>query len=641
MKLKKNKDNKETKETKPIEKTPKKQGKSVVGKGLRNLKELMAPTFIDRTDPTYLRVGDKFVKSYTINGYPHLVQIGWLNGFYSSSSDIDVAIYITPAETREALNEINKKISQYESQLIAEKQAGRITNLTRLENLINPLYEQRERLELNQDGMFYAEFYMNYYANSKEEMDKGNEVLESNSKSSGIGLTSLDLRQDEGYKSALPYGKSYVTDAPRNFSSGAVASCFPFYNSEICHPNGVFIGANLNTRTPVFIDFYDRKLLQSSNFTVFGTSGSGKTYFVSLLTLRSILKGIRTVIIDPEGEYVNLARTLGGSHILISQNSEDRINPFDIEEEEELDKNGRPTGRKTVNIREKAADVLNLISVMAKGIDNELVSLSSMVISDLYASFGITEDPESLYEKKSTFENGKMIHGSFKKRMPTMSDFHKALTRKAKELNHPGLMSLAQTLTMFTKGNIYDMFDCETNAMIDFGNTPLIVFDVSQLEENILRPIGMYIALSWTWEKFVKKKSDYFKRVVVDEAWMFLNRSMAGFEYTSHFLEVSARRIRKRNAGLLVASQSFKEFANSPEGQAVIQNSSLNIFLRQHPNDLKPLQEVFHLSNGEIDFLRTCNTGELLIRSADGKETTTVAATSFEMENSIIVNNQK
>ena len=34
MKLKKNKDNKETKETKPIEKTPKKQGKSVVGKGL-------------------------------------------------------------------------------------------------------------------------------------------------------------------------------------------------------------------------------------------------------------------------------------------------------------------------------------------------------------------------------------------------------------------------------------------------------------------------------------------------------------------------------------------------------------------------------------------------------------------------------
>ena len=30
-------------------------------------------------------------------------------------------------------------------------------------------------------------------------------------------------------------------------------------------------------------------------------------------------------------------------------------------------------------------------------------------------------------------------------------------------------------------------------------------FDVSKLEENVLRPIGMYIALSWTWEKFVKK----------------------------------------------------------------------------------------------------------------------------------------
>lgn len=147
----------------------------------------------------------------------------------------------------------------------------------------------------------------------------------------------------------------------------------------------------------------------------------------------------------------------------------------------------------------------------------------------------------------------------------------------------------------------------------------------------------MYIALSWTWEKFIKKKSDCFKRVIVDEAWMFLNKSMAGHEYTSHFLEVSARRIRKRRAGLLVASQSFKEFANSPQGEAVIQNSSLNIFLKQTTNDLLPLQRVFNLSNGEIEFLATCNTGQLLIRSSDGKETAVVTATSFEMEHRMIV----
>lgn len=442
---------------------------SVLGKGKRNLKELIAPTFIDRSDPTFMRVGDKFVKSFTINGYPNLVQIGWLNDFYTSGEDIDVSLYITPADTREALNELNKKITEYESQLITEEKAGRISNLTRLNNLITPLYEQRERLELRTEGMFYTQFYMNYFTDDKEELKKGSEVLETNAKSAGIGLTSLDLRQDDGYKSALPYGKSYIKDAPRNFSSGAVASCFPFYNSEICHPNGVFIGANNATRTPVFIDFYDRKMLPSSNLTVFGASGSGKTYFVSLLTLRSVLKGIRTVIIDPEGEYVNLARTLGGSHILISQNSKDKINPFDIEEEDELDEYGKATGRKVVNVREKAADVLNLVSVMAKGISNDLVSLCSIVINELYQSFGITEDAESLYERKSTFdeETGKMIHGKFKKKMPTMSDFHKALINKANELRHSDLMRLAQTLTMFTKGNIYDMFDAETSTFID------------------------------------------------------------------------------------------------------------------------------------------------------------------------------
>ena len=88
------------------------------------------------------------------------------------------------------------------------------------------------------------------------------------------------LKQDDAYKSVLPFGKNYMNESYRNFNSGALTACFPFYNSEISHENGIFVGVNLSTMTPVLIDFYDRKLLVNSNFTVFGKSGSGKTYFV-------------------------------------------------------------------------------------------------------------------------------------------------------------------------------------------------------------------------------------------------------------------------------------------------------------------------------------------------------------------------
>ena len=79
----------------------------------------------------------------------------------------------------------------------------------------------------------------------------------------------------------------------------------------------------------------------------------------------------------------------------------------------------------------------------------------------------------------------------------------------------------------------------------------------------------MYIALTWTWEKFVKKNPKQKKRLVIDEAWMLVNPSMQGHEYTSSFMEVAARRIRKRNGGLLIASQGFSEFANNAQGKAV------------------------------------------------------------------------
>ena len=113
--------------------------------------------------------------------------------------------------------------------------------------------------------------------------------------------------------------------------------------------------------------------MANSNLTVFGKSGSGKSYFVSLITLRSALKNIRTVIIDPDGEYTGVTRELGGSHVYIAPDSPTKINPFDLEEEEDTDENGDPNGKTIVRIKDKVADTLNLIAVMAGGLDRKSV----------------------------------------------------------------------------------------------------------------------------------------------------------------------------------------------------------------------------------------------------------------------------
>lgn len=651
---KEKKNKKESKKTQKQDKAVKKQpakkkqkrksdnlkvNENVLGKGARGLKELFAPASIDRGHPDYIRVGEKYIKSFVLQGYPSQVFIGWLNDLYNYPGDADVALYIEPADERGALDELTKKITQFEAQLQGEQEKGNIRNITRLTSTIQSLYAQRSALEQNYENLFYIQIFINIYADTLEQLDKEAQMLKQRVSGKRMTLMSMDLRQDEGYKSALPFGKCYTDDLYRNFSSSALTACFPFYNSEITHNNGIFLGVNLSTNTPVFVDFYDRSKLNNSNFTVFGTSGSGKTFLVSLLTMRSAIKGIRTVIIDPENEYVTLTRALGGSHIYLAPGSQTSINPFDLEEEDETDDNGNPTGRQVVKIKDKVSDVLNLIAVMARGLDKEQLSLVSMVLNRLYEEFGFTEDPRSLYDKGSGFnpQTGELSHGGVKKRMPQFSDFHDLLEQVAAEQNSESLRSLANSLKIFKKGGVYDMFDCQTSADIDLLNAPIIVFNISQLEESILRPIGMYVALSWTWEKFIKKNPSVKKRIVCDEAWMLVNKSMAGHEYTSAFLDKAARRIRKRNGGLLIASQSFNEFQDSALGKAVLQNASMNVFLKQSATDIDAVQETFKLSDGEKQFLLSSRKGEMLIKMGqESGESSLAFAKSFEHERRLI-----
>lgn len=609
--------------------TPKKKEEKVLGKGIRTAKDLFAPPSFDRSNEEYLKVGKKFVRSFVMNGFPANVSVGWLDHLFNYDGDMDTAIYVEPADERTALDELTAKITQFEAQLQMETQKGNIKNITRLKNMIIQLYDQREKLEQNYENLFHIQIVSNLYTDTLEDLEKETQKLDNKLRGRKIYHMPVYLRQDDGYKTVLPFGKTYLPDKFRNFNSGALTACFPFYNSEVSHKTGVFCGVNLATMTPVFIDFYDRSVLNNSNLTVFGQAGSGKTFFVSLLTLRSALKGIRTVIIDPEGEYKKLTKAVGGSHIYIAPDSNTHINPFDLEEEELED------GTKEVNIKNKVADVLNLIGVMAGGLTPEQKSIVSYVITELYEERGFNEDPKSLYATEPYFDEatGEFYHDGRKKEMPTFSDFHEKLEELANRENDVELKKLVNALRMFKKGGVYDMFDCHTSPDLhDFKNSPIVTFDISRLEESVLRPIGMYIALSWTWEKFVKKNPEIKKRIVCDEAWMLVNKNMAGHEYTSAFLENAARRIRKRNGGLLVASQNFIEFANNEQGKAVLTNAVVNIFLRQDATDIDAVQHTFKLSDGERNFLLSAKRGELLIKMNGESSVAFALAFPFEQE---------
>lgn len=606
-------------------------------RGTYAMKDYIAPPSIERDQVDYIKIGRQYVRNFVIHGYPNMVDVGWLDSLYNANADIDTTIHIEPEDDAKAQDSLTRKITQFEAQLATENEKGNIRNVTRLSDIIAELYEERRKLERNTERLYQIQVVSNLTCNSKEELDKEWQLLESKLSGQRIKIMPTYLRQDDGYKSTLPFGKSYLPDLYRNFNSGALTACFPFYNAELMHKNGIFLGANTTTLTPVLVDFYDKSILNNANISVLGQAGTGKSFFLSLLTLRSALRGIRTVIVDPEREYEKLTKEVGGAYICIATDSKSFINPFDIEEEDITDPDGYPTGIKTVSVNDKVSDLLNLLEIMARGLTDSQRAVSATLLQQLYYDRGINENPDSLYIDETVFDKdtGELYLGGKKKVMPTFSDFHLKLEEQALKTRSKELEDLSDILSMFKKGGLYDLFDCQTSSNLEnFTNAPIVTFDVSQLEDGILRPIGMYVALSWTWEKFVKKNPHIKKRVICDEAWMLVSKSMAGSEYSARFLENAARRIRKRNGGLVVASQHFSEFSSSLQGQAVLKQAVTNIFLGQDATDLDALQDMFKLSGGEAKYLMLAQRGQMLIRMHG--EVATVDVTAFDYEKKLI-----
>lgn len=616
----------------------KKKKESILAKGSRSILQELAPGYVGFPSEDTMKVGDYYTRGFAVKGYPSNVSIGWLRALYDYDGDIDILEPIIPSSERSALDELTERIVKYESQRLTELEKGSVKNITSLESKIRALYEQRAKLEQNYENMFYVAITGNYYHSDEEELKKEYQRLKSRLFGKKIDIETLFLRQEECWRQTSPFGVLHIADDYyRNINTGALTDFFPFYAPEVNHGNGTFIGINIERNTPVIIDFFNRRLLSNANLFVSGISGSGKTYFVSLLTLRSVLEGVKTVLIDPEGEYKKVVLRLGGVVVYYKPGSDMTMNVFDLEEESEVDDDGNATGRIYVDIKGKAADLLNLYGVMFPSLINEAVKseLSALTVQ-LYHNFGFTEDPDSLCEDKSYYDEntGEFYHEKVRKIMPRMSDFRELLRERAEETGDHEIYTIYRAMAIYCEGGIYDMFDCYTTINFDYESTPAICFDVSGVEDEMLRPIAMQVVLSWAWNKFAKKDLKTKKRIVCGEAWMLLKKTMAGSDFSALFLEQCSRRIRKYNGSLCVESQNFREFVGREEGLAILSSSAVKVFMQQDAQDLSSIGSRFHMSESEKQFLLTAKRGEALMKVKN--DSFVAGITSFSFEDNLI-----
>ncbi|PJH69127.1 conjugal transfer protein, partial [Salmonella enterica subsp. enterica serovar Typhimurium] len=80
----------------------------------------------------------------------------------------------------------------------------------------------------------------------------------------------------------------------------------------------------------IAVDYTDKRNILNQNMVVIGTSGVGKTTYMSQKLMKDIAKGTKVFIIDPENEYTDIVNKYGGEVVHLSSNARTKINPLEI-----------------------------------------------------------------------------------------------------------------------------------------------------------------------------------------------------------------------------------------------------------------------------------------------------------------------
>ncbi|MBR2659748.1 DUF87 domain-containing protein [Candidatus Saccharibacteria bacterium] len=578
--------------------------------GITTLRDLISPSSIE-IHSDYFRLGTKYGRTLYVYGYPRTLVTGWLSPLINIDEVLDISMYVYPVETAVVMKNLQKKVTQLEASAAVNNERGKIRD-PELEAALSDAEELRDQLQVGQEKFFRFGLYVTLWADSLEELGFVQRKIETLFGQQMVFSKVASSQQEQGMNSCMPQ----CTDQPlirRNMNTGAISTSFPFTSADLTQEKGILYGINMHNYGLVI---FDRFSLENANLVVFAKSGAGKSFTVKLEALRSMMTGSEILIIDPENEYQRLCDAVGGSYIRLSLNSDVRINPFDLPKVVDAEDANDALRANLVTLhglfrlmlggaaQQAAQSSGGAASVAAPGLTpNEEADLDQALI-DTYARAGITSDP--------------LTHQSTP---PTILNLYDTLL-------HMGGSgpNLAQRLRKYTTGTFAGIFSQQSNVDI---NNQMVVFNIRDLEDE-LRPVAMYIVLSHIWN--VVRAEQKRRLLIVDEAWQLMQ-----YEDSANFLFSLAKRARKYYLGLTTITQDVEDFMSSKMGRAIVNNSSMQLLLKQSSSAVDVLSDVFKLTNEEKKRLSTFPVGQGLFFA--GQNHVHIQIIASDTEESLITTN--
>lgn len=559
------------------------------------------PLYINLINPQYIEIDGMFFSSLLIINYNRIFQELIFKNILEINENILISIYIEKNNQYKIIKEIAKNIGNTTVDL--EKiNNSRIDIDIAKSSLEDAKYIRRE-MQLNNQQLLYFYTYITTYSKNKEELKNQINKIEEILQNSGLKSKKSYFRQEQTILANLPLNKNNYDikrAVKRNILTDGIKGTYPFITSTIYDEQGILYGTDINNNSLIIIDKFDREKYKNSNTCIFGSSGSGKSYFTKIQVLRNYILNINQYIIDPEREYEKISKSLDGSLIKIGPASKTYINIFDIREDS-LEENEEGY------LATKLNKLIGFFKLIFQDItEEERTELENKIIK-IYKNKNID------FNDKSLFKNNKFKTSTD---MPILEDLYKELNKKMQKKIEPFITGSLKCVNNYTNIEL---------------NNKLIIGDIYELgEENI--QFGMYIFIELFWDK-IKKDRNSRKIIYLDEIWRLIG--ITSNKETASFIYKIFKTIRKYGGGATAITQDVSDLFSLEEGaygKSILNNSELKLFFSLEEENIKTLEKYIDINEKEKIEIKSLRKGESLFFVGQDHILTKINSDKFEKE---------
>jgi hypothetical protein len=408
-------------------------------------------------------------------------------------------------------------------------------------------------------------------------------------------------------ESTRPFPYMLGTTRPRvpahQITTRHLGAAYPFIAEAGLGQRGVVIGDDLLGGSFVFDPFelYAQGVVSNPNMVVFGQIGRGKSAFVKTFLWRQAVFGRKAWVVDPKGEYGDLAAAWGVRPVTLRPSGAIRLNPLDPGPEHE---GGVVDGAGSTARRQ-----MELLTSLASA------CLGRNLMPRERAALGVALVCAT---ERSPVPTVPLVVEALL--VPTPSSAA-SLRTDLRTLLEDG-RDVALELRRLVHGDLAGMFDGPTTPGLDLS-APLVVLDLSALYNSAALGILMACATAWLQAALARtsaanggtERTSGQIFLVVDEAWAILsNLGVARWLQSSWKLSrafgVSNVAVLHRVSDLQSVGASDSEQVALAHG--LLADSETRVVYAQSPGELAAASELLSLSSTESELLPQLRRGVAL-----------------------------